>query len=281
MKKLIVAVATAAALALPVTPAHAAPVHTSVHVGTAAQVQAAKTAKPMAKAQGSITVKKIPNLIAYANEFGAVKIRPQVKTTGKVKVYSKTVTVKKGKKTIARNKASVTMGGKTKDDRSLPDAVGTYKVTTTVKYKVKYSQGSNSYWDKTRTKTLTQTLKVEDPHGINTAEGQKEVIDILNKERKKRGMAPLKRHADLDRQARQWSKGQPRTDTTTLWKSEPNADASRWTYSGKIIWPSSEFWFGYSSPQHLKNTYLKKDLTHIGMAFNKEKFHYFLTATKK
>jgi hypothetical protein len=58
-----------------------------------------------------------------------VTIKPKVTVKGQAKVSSKKLTVKKGNKTLAKNKSSVKLGK------------GTYKLTTTVKYRT-YTTGT-------------------------------------------------------------------------------------------------------------------------------------------
>lgn len=91
---------------------------------------------------GSIAIGKHKNQSVAAGK--KVTIKPKVSTTGKVKVSSKTLTVKKGSKTVAKKSKSVKL------------ATGTYQVTTTVKYKTK----SGTTWSKTKSKSKTQTLKI-------------------------------------------------------------------------------------------------------------------------
>ncbi|GMA25134.1 hypothetical protein GCM10025864_28930 [Luteimicrobium album] len=103
------------------TTAQAAPVRTVA-------VSAAKTTPT------KVTIKKIATKTApYA---GKTTIKPRVMASGKVSVKSKTLTVKHGKKTVAKNKKSVKL------------AAGTYKVTTKATYK--------TYKVKTTTKTVTK-----------------------------------------------------------------------------------------------------------------------------
>lgn len=73
-----------------------------------------------AQAAAQVTIKKIGTKTApYKSK---VKLTPQVKTSGDVFTTSETLTVKKGKKTVAKNKKSVKL------------KPGKYKVSTTVKY---------------------------------------------------------------------------------------------------------------------------------------------------
>lgn len=71
-----------------------------------------------------VKINKIGNK-SVAKKSAKAKIAPSVSVGKNVKVTSKVVTVKKGSKTVAKNKASYAA------------APGTYKVTTTVKYKTK------------------------------------------------------------------------------------------------------------------------------------------------
>lgn len=90
-----------------------------------------------AKAAPAVTIKKIGNKTVSGTSKATIK--PSYSKAKKVTVKSATLTVKKGKKTIAKNKSSV----------KLP--IGTYKVTTTVKY---------SYKGKTSKASKTETVKV-------------------------------------------------------------------------------------------------------------------------
>lgn len=86
-----------------------------------------------AETKPSVTIKKIKSKTA---KYGKkVTVKPSVKKAGKVKISSKLLTVKQGKKTIAKNKKSVKL------------KAGTYKVTTTVKYKVgTVKKTTTKYW---------------------------------------------------------------------------------------------------------------------------------------
>lgn len=81
-----------------------------------------------------VTIKKIAS--KRAPYKGKTTIKPRVTASGKVSVKSKTLTVKHGKKTVAKKKKSVKL------------KAGTYKVTTKVTYK--------TYKLKTTTKTVTK-----------------------------------------------------------------------------------------------------------------------------
>ncbi|MFD2840175.1 hypothetical protein ACFSYH_06290 [Populibacterium corticicola] len=97
---------------------------------------------------GSVKVAKIKSKkAAYGKK---VTIKPNVTKKGKVKISSKLITVKQGKKTIVNKKKSAKL------------RAGTYRVTTTVKYKVATKSAETSKWvyGKTKTKNLTQTLKI-------------------------------------------------------------------------------------------------------------------------
>ena len=83
----------------------------------------------------SIAGKKVPY-------NGKTTIKPNVAAAKGVKVVSKTLTVKLGKKTVAKNKKSASL------------KAGKYKVTTTVKYRLPSSTS-------TRTATKTQWLTIK------------------------------------------------------------------------------------------------------------------------
>ncbi|MFL4472825.1 hypothetical protein ACIPVK_02360 [Paeniglutamicibacter sp. MACA_103] len=75
-----------------------------------------------AKKAPAITINKIANKTVKGSARATIK--PSVKAAKGVKVTYKVLTVKQGKKTVAKNKASVAL------------KAGTYKVTTKVNYKV-------------------------------------------------------------------------------------------------------------------------------------------------
>ncbi|WP_277209793.1 sunset domain-containing protein [Isoptericola croceus] len=131
--------ATGSAVAATST-ATAAPGPASVQTGVA-------TAKTPAK----VTVKKI--MTKTAPYGGKAKIKPRVTTTGTVTVKSKTLTVKKSGKTIAKNKKKVSL------------KPGTYRVTTKVtfqRYTVRSTaQGTTRVHGPKKTKKLTQKLVVK------------------------------------------------------------------------------------------------------------------------
>lgn len=79
------------------------------------------SAIPAEAATNSVTIKKIAAKIAPYKK--SIAVAPRVSTSGKVKVSSKTLTVKKGSKTVAKNKSRVKL------------KAGKYKVTQTVKYR--------------------------------------------------------------------------------------------------------------------------------------------------
>ncbi len=106
---------------------------------TAAQQSVSITA---AKKSSPATIKKIGNKTVQGSKKATIK--PVYKTAKKVKVTSALLTVKKGKKAVAKNKKSVALG------------VGTYKVTTTVKYKF---NGKSSSVNKTETVVVKKAVK--------------------------------------------------------------------------------------------------------------------------
>ena len=112
-------------------------------------VSLAFLAAPSPAAQAAakpVTVKKITNKTVATGK--SVTVKPNVATAGQVKVTSKKLTVKKGSKTVASKKSSVKL------------KAGTYKVTTTVKYKTYVIKKGKRKYAKTKTATLTQTLKI-------------------------------------------------------------------------------------------------------------------------
>lgn len=103
---------------------------------------ASKLAVPKTTTKAAVYIGKLKSQSVASGK--KVTVKPRVSSTGKTSVKSKTVTVKKGTKTLVNKKKYAKLG------------VGTYKVTTTVKYKTK----SGSTWSKTKAKSKTQTLKI-------------------------------------------------------------------------------------------------------------------------
>lgn len=146
MKTLVqraLAVTAACALAFSgVSAATAAPLPASAHsVGV---VAAAKTAPVKIKTIGTKTVK------------GSAKatVKPSYTKAKNVTIKSALLTVTKGKKSVAKNKSSVKL------------AAGSYKVTTTVKYKLK---------GKTSTVKKTQSLQVKKVAAKKTTSSKRSV----------------------------------------------------------------------------------------------------------
>ncbi|WP_051259331.1 CAP domain-containing protein [Schaalia suimastitidis] len=254
MNKTLTAIALAASL---IIPAVAAPSAVAAPAATSTVVSAAAKTKTL----GKVTVKKIGTKKVASGK--KVTVKANVKTSGKVKVTKRVITVKQGSKTLAKNKTSAKL------------KAGTYKVTTTVKYKVKVTKGGKSAWSKTKTKKVTQTLKVTVKksasryHGANTKAGQAEVLAFINKDRKSRGMAPLKRSASLDANAKQWAAGKTVTSAPELWTDEHPAFLGVWYYCTPGVWFASDL--GYRSlltdfPKVAKSAFFNKNSTHIGMA---------------
>ena len=108
----------------------------SAVVATTAQAAPVRTAAvPGTKSTPTkVTIKKIASKTAPYH--GKTTIKPRVTASGKVSLKSKRLTVKHGKKTVAKNKTSVKL------------AAGTYKVTTKATYK--------TYKVSTTTKTVTK-----------------------------------------------------------------------------------------------------------------------------
>lgn len=72
-------------------------------------------------AAGTISVKSVPGQTAKYHR--SVTVKPKISTRGNVVVVSKTFTIKKGKKTVVKNKTSAKL------------KAGSYKVKTTARYK--------------------------------------------------------------------------------------------------------------------------------------------------
>ena len=109
-------------------------------VATAQQPIAAQATVSVvaAKKAPAVTINKIGTKTVKGSAKATVK--PSYKKAKNVKIKSAVLTVKKGKKTVAKNKSSVKL------------AAGTYQVTTAVKYQLK---------GKTSTVTKKQTLVVK------------------------------------------------------------------------------------------------------------------------
>lgn len=82
------------------------------------------------QAQTPVSIKRIPTKTVKGSARATIK--PLVAKKASVQVTSKVLTVKQGKKIVAKNKRSVALKS------------GTYKVTTTVKYKVSGKKGTKT-----------------------------------------------------------------------------------------------------------------------------------------
>jgi len=111
---LLASLALAAGTLVAAAPAIAAP-------APVAPTSAAAAPAPAAAASGSVTISKIKGKKAPYNR--TVTIKPQVRKSGKVVIAKKTLTVKKGSKTVVKNKTSVKL------------KAGTYRVTQKVTYR--------------------------------------------------------------------------------------------------------------------------------------------------
>jgi hypothetical protein len=101
---------------------------------TSATAAPAGTVVAAAKGAPKVTIKKITTKTAPYGKKATVK--PGVTTSGRVSVSSKTVTVKKSGKTVAKNKKSVKL------------RPGTYRVTSKVKFR--------TYTTRSTTRTVTK-----------------------------------------------------------------------------------------------------------------------------
>ncbi len=107
-------------------------------VALAVGIGAVAIAPTMAQASsGSVSIKTIAS--PKVSKGHKATIRPSVSAKGQVSVKSKALTVYQGKKRIVNNKASASLG------------VGSYKVTTTVKYQ------TYTYKTVTKTKQVKKT----------------------------------------------------------------------------------------------------------------------------
>lgn len=155
--------AGASAVAAPASPAAAAVVSVPVPA-------AKKTATP------SVTIGLISGKSVTSGKKTTIK--PKLIKKGTTQVRSAKLTVTAGKKTIAKDRSSATLGA------------GTYKVRTKLTYRVK----SGTKWSRTKTSSKTQTLVIKSVKAsakINTAAGKKEVLDRINAKRKANKLKPL------------------------------------------------------------------------------------------
>lgn len=145
--------------------ATAAPAHSAVSV-----VAAKKVIKP------SVSIGVIPTKSVTAGKKTTIK--PALVKKGTTQVKSALLTVTAGKKTIAKNKTSATLGA------------GTYKVKTKIAYRVK----SGKKWSATKTGIRTQNLVIKSVKAsakVNTLAGKKELVSRINAKRKANKLPPL------------------------------------------------------------------------------------------
>ncbi|GAA1990722.1 hypothetical protein GCM10009718_30550 [Isoptericola halotolerans] len=153
MRSLLASLALGALLASGAVVATGSAATAAPSAGAPAVVQAGSVQSSIATATkpARVTIKKIGTRTAPYG--GKAKIKPRVSKSGQVKVTSKTLTVKKAGKTVAKNKKTVSL------------KPGTYRVVTKAKYKrytVKTTaQGTTKVWGPTKTKTLKQKLVVK------------------------------------------------------------------------------------------------------------------------
>lgn len=112
---------------------------TAAAVSTATPLVAVQTAK---KVPNKVTISKIKTAKVNKKTKKAT-VKPSVKSSGNVKVTSKKITVKQGKKTLVKNKNSASL------------KAGKYSVTTTAKYK--------TWTNKTTTKNVKKKVLVSGP----------------------------------------------------------------------------------------------------------------------
>lgn len=237
-----------------------------------------KAAPVKAQAKGNVTVKAITN--KSVNKGKNAFVKPNVSKTGSSKVISQKITVRKNNKVIANNKNSANL------------SAGTYKIATKVKYQIQYKKGKKSYWGKATTKTVNQNLTVNakkapvvKPKPVvnnnnnnattNTAQGQANLISIINKERAKNGLTPLVRDSGLDKVAVMYN------NMNTIWgdygnwtniQSVGTGGNSSWTGN---VYPTAQNFFDYN-----KSSYLWKEKgNRIGFAFDRTYGYNSLTIT--
>lgn len=151
-------------------PATAAPNVNVAASNEIAIIAAKKVTKPSVKI-GTITTKTV-----LKNKKTTIK--PVLVKKGTTKIVSSRLTVAKGKKTVSKNKTSVSIGA------------GSYRVTTSVKYKLKNGKKWSGTYSASRTQNLSVNTKATGPR-INTTAGKKEVVRLINAKRKANGLKPL------------------------------------------------------------------------------------------
>ncbi len=177
-------------------------------------------------------------------------IKPKLVKKGATQVKTATLTVTAGKKTVAKNKASATLGA------------GTYKVQTKITYRVK----SGTKWSKTKASSKTQTLvikKAKPSAKINTAAGKQEVLARINAKRKAKKLKPLQLASTC-----QWSAPE------SLYVI--GLSRSGFYYFEGTKWPTAkewvELWHYSGNPSHeklhsLERLYKDKKATRIGISY--------------
>lgn len=206
-------------------PANAAPVNAPVSSSVA--VVAKKAAKP------SVSIGKISTKTVAKGKKATIK--PVLVKKGTTKIVSAKLSVTKGKKTVAKNKSSVSLGA------------GSYRVKTTVKYKLKHGKKWTGTWSQSSTQSLSVETAATGPK-VNTTAGKKEVLRLINAKRKANGLKPLTLMTNS-------------TKGVGKYKSTSN-EPYNMNYSFKgSKWPTASEWLNKWNKNNASITYLYKDKT--------------------
>ena len=135
-------------------------------VGSTAGAVAATPAVPVvvaptalsAETAGVASIQTIHNKVVRVG--GTRTVKPVVTTSGAVKVSAKTLTVKQGSRTLAKNKSSVKL------------KAGSYSVTTTVRYRTYTEADGKKVYSVEKTATKTQKLKIVSAVDFKTIAGK-------------------------------------------------------------------------------------------------------------
>ncbi|MBC7559894.1 MAG: hypothetical protein H7270_11190, partial [Dermatophilaceae bacterium] len=117
-------------------------------------VAAAVTAigAPAQAATNTVTIRLIASqTTAVDSSASKVTIKPSVTKSGKVRLRASRLTVTQGSGTLVRNKNAAAV------------AAGSYKVTTTVKYKTYTTKKGKKNYSHMKTKAFTQALTIYGP----------------------------------------------------------------------------------------------------------------------
>lgn len=167
----------------------------------AEKVRYCKAPKPVKqkKQKASLKIHKARNVVTSTTKIKTGRsVVPHYVVTGDVKVVSKQIALyKPGKKPVFKKSVEANSEGK-------------YKITTRIKYKTKVKKGGKMVWGKTKTKSLTQSVKAarnvkvapKKLYKTKTVKGQKQLIQFINLERQTYGLPPLAYSSELSKAAK-------------------------------------------------------------------------------